>query len=74
MASPDVSRHDRTGEVLVWSNPLPARRKGGVWVSGEAALADWPSADELKDDWSIVFGVEAEALVAEAAANGVLSG
>jgi hypothetical protein len=61
-----VCRNDSSGDVLIWSLPLPMRRVGGSWIGGDAALKGVPSADELKDGWSIVFEPEASALLAEA--------
>lgn len=47
-----VSIHDRSSDVWVWDLDVPARRVGGTWLFGSDA--DIPSADEFKDDWTIV--------------------
>src|SRR5262249_4877094 len=64
-----VSIHDRTGDVLIWAKPYPIRRVNGGWYTGETALKNLPSADELKDDWSPAIGPVASQLIAQARAE-----
>lgn len=65
---PDVAVHDRTGDVLIWTRDYPTIRSGGKWVAGPEAMQLLPDADALKDDWTIVEGDAAKALIAEAIA------
>jgi hypothetical protein len=64
---PRVIVDNRAGDVLIWSSGSPTRRIGGSWLSGPDARKSMPTADELKDFWTIASPDEASALVAEAA-------
>ena len=62
-----VARSDKTGDILIWSLPNPTMRVGTRWFTGAEARRALPSADAMKDGWTIVSGKDAEALRSEAA-------